>query len=164
MTQLSLIVAQSSNRVIGVENDLPWRLSEDLKFFKRTTLGCPIILGRKNYESIGRPLPGRTNIILSSQRNFEAPGCLILHSKLEVLDYLQKESIAKAFIIGGAQIYELFLEDCSELFITQVDCNIEGDVYFPKLDPKNWSITKIFSHAKDEKHDHAFCVEHWVKI
>jgi dihydrofolate reductase len=68
MTQLSLIVAQSSNRVIGIENDLPWRLSEDLKFFKRTTLGCPIILGRKNYESIGRPLPGRVNIILSSQK------------------------------------------------------------------------------------------------
>lgn len=163
MTQLSLIVAQSSNRVIGIENDLPWRLSEDLKFFKRTTLGCPIILGRKNYESIGRPLPGRINIILSSQKNFKPKGCLVLHSKLDVMDYLKKESIEKAFIIGGSQIYDLFLEDCSELFITQVDCTIRGDVYFPKLNSNSWSITNIFSHSRDEKHDYAFSVEHWIR-
>jgi len=127
---MKAIVAMSLNRVIGAGGGIPWHLSEDLKFFKRTTLGHIIVMGRKTYDSIGRPLPGRENWVLS--RKGEAiPGVRVLHSPDEVVEPTDGREL---FLIGGTQLYEALLPRCSEIFLTLVQREVEGDAYFPPFE------------------------------
>jgi dihydrofolate reductase len=123
--ELIHIVAKSNNHCIGKNNQLLWHLSEDLKFFKRTTSGNPVIMGRKTFESIGKPLPNRRNIVITRNTDWKFEGVEVVHSIQEAIDLLQTE--AKAFIIGGAEIYKETLSLCNTLYITNVDINIEGD-------------------------------------
>jgi len=137
---VTLLAALSRNRVIGRGNQLPWHIAEDLKRFKALTLGHPVIMGRKTYESIGRPLPGRDNIVVSRSPDLSAPGCRVAHSvAAAVAAALTAASAAgEIFVIGGAQIYALALPLADRLQLTEVEAAIDGDAYFPEYDPMDW--------------------------
>lgn len=125
------IVAMTHERVIGKGGDLPWHLPEDLKFFKRTTLNHPIIMGRKTYESIGRPLPKRQNIVLTRDANWSAEGVKVINHPKEI--FSQELERSRVFVIGGAEIYKAYLGSLSELIVTHVSNSYEGDTYFPEF-------------------------------
>lgn len=135
---LALIVAQSLNRVIGVNNELPWRLPEDLKYFKATTMGKPIVMGRKTYDSIGRPLPGRTNIVVTRQVGWSADGVKVAGTLEEAVALASEEEPEEIMVIGGAQIYELMLPAADRVYLTQVYTEVEGDAWFPPLPAEQW--------------------------
>lgn len=133
---VSLIVARGRNGVIGVDGDLPWRLPEDLKHFKRQTVGKPIIMGRKTFESLGRPLPARHNIVLTRDPSFKAEGCTVVHTLADALD--AAGLTGEIMIIGGAEIYALALPIASRLYITEVDAAPQGDTLFPDFKTDEW--------------------------
>ena len=134
--ELAIIVARAKNGVIGVNNTLPWHLPEDLKHFKNTTLGCPIIMGRNTWVSLGRPLPGRRNLVVSRNPEFKAEGAETFTSLEDATDACS--GVEKAFIIGGAQIYDEALAYVDKLIITEVDTEVEGDAFFPDIDDMMW--------------------------
>lgn len=154
--KISCIVAIAHNNVIGKDNDIPWYLPADLKYFKKTTLGHHIIMGRKCYQSIGRPLPKRTNIILTRDPYFIVSNCLVTHSIPEALEIAHQNGEEEAFIIGGAKVYEQSIELWDKLYLTKVDLEVEGDVYFPQLDYSQWQLISEEHHKSDEKNDHDY--------
>jgi dihydrofolate reductase len=145
MTTLSLIAAVARNRAIGKDNALLWRLSEDLQFFKRTTMGCPVVMGRKTYESIGRPLPGRRNIVISRNADWQAAGVETASSLQAALALVADAD--KAFVIGGAQIYAEALPQVDEIVLTEIDKAFEGDAFFP-----DWDRTQFKEVARESHH------------
>lgn len=155
---ISIIAALAENRVIGINNTLPWRLPNDLKHFRRLTTGHAIIMGRKNYESIGKPLPERTNIIITRNRDYRADGCLIAHSLDEALTLAKNDP--EIFVIGGAEIYSTALARADRLYLTRVHATIAGDTYFPEFDETEWRESACERHAADERHafDYSFVV------
>lgn len=152
--KLALIAAMDRNRAIGLDNDLPWRLPDDLKFFKAQTLGCPIVMGRKTWDSLGRPLPGRRNVVLSRQVDLELVGADSCSSVAEVMDLLANED--KVFVIGGAEIYSLFLDAADELVLTLVETEVEADVWFPEWEKNIYREVSSEHHPADERHPFAF--------
>lgn len=152
MSKLSLIVAMDKNGLIGKDNSLPWSLPEDLKYFRKTTTGHSIVMGRKTFESLGRPLPNRTNIVLTRDHNFQAEGCLVVTDIQEVLQICENEEV---FIIGGKQVYELFFPYVDKLYITKIEEEFTGDTNL-LLDLTNFTRTKNEKHFKDEKNPHDF--------
>jgi len=140
MPLVSLVVAAAANGVIGRDNQMPWHVPEDLAHFKRLTLGHPVVMGRKTYESIlaalGKPLPGRTNIVLTRQAGFEAPGCIVAAS-LDAALAAVREAV-EIFVIGGAEIYRLALAHADRVYLTLIDAAFDGDATFPALDPALW--------------------------
>ncbi|MBE2273348.1 MAG: dihydrofolate reductase [Flavobacteriales bacterium] len=155
---ITLVVAMGLNREIGVDNQLPWHLPKDLKHFKEITSGHPIIMGRKTYESIGKPLPNRTNIVISRKKDWFEEGILIVGSIKEAIKFGQKidEDI---FIIGGGNIFEQTMDIADKLEVTEIKTNIEADTFFPKIDPKIWTKTDEVCHEKDEKNNFDFCFQ-----
>lgn len=136
--RVAMIAALSRNRVIGRDNALPWHLPEDLKYFKRVTMGKPLLMGRKTYESIGRALPGRTNIVLTRQSAFAAPGIVVVADPHQALELARAEGAEELMVIGGEEIYRVMLPLSSRLYLTEVDVQVEGDAYFPDIDPAGW--------------------------
>ena len=132
LPQISIIVAHSNNLAIGKANALVWRLPEDLKRFKKLTTGHPIIMGRKTYQSIGRPLPDRTNIVVTRDTNLEIPGCVVVHSAIEAIKKASEFDQKEIFIIGGAEIYKETLPLTDRLYVTKVNVNVDGDAFFPQ--------------------------------
>ena len=133
---ISMIVARSRNLVIGKENKIPWKISADLQFFKKVTMGYPIIMGRKTWESIGRPLPGRRNIVVSRNTSYSAVGAELVSSLEQALDSLK--DFKRVFVIGGQQLFNQAFPLADELFITEIELQVEGDTYFEIPDPSNW--------------------------
>lgn len=157
--KISLIAALSQNRVIGKNNDLPWRLPDDMKYFMETTSGHHVIMGRKNYDSLPekfKPLPNRINIVVTRQRDFKAAGCEIVHSIEEGVEIGRKAEERELFIIGGAEIYKASLAVADRLYLTEIEAIIEGDTYFPEINPSEWSEVSRKRHEADQKHKHAF--------
>lgn len=156
--QLSIIVAMDRNRVIGKNDTLPWRISEDLKHFKKITMGKPIVMGRKTHESIGRPLPGRENIIITRDKNYQAEGCTVLHSLEDIFTHCQ--DVDEVMITGGSEIYKYALEKASRLYLTEVHAELEGDTFFPEFDRNEWQEIARESFKSDEKNefDYSFVV------
>jgi dihydrofolate reductase len=152
---ISLIVAASENNVIGRDNAIPWRLPDDWKNFKETTMGCPLIMGRKTFESIGRPLPGRRNIIVTRQRELKIEGCDVVGSLEEAIDLAKSESPREIFIGGGEEIYRLALPLADRVYLTRVHTTIDGTVHFPELG-EEWKEMDRRGHPADEKHPYAF--------
>jgi dihydrofolate reductase len=148
MPLVSLVVAAAANGVIGRENRMPWHLPEDLAHFKRLTLGHPVVMGRKTYESVvatlGKPLPGRTNIVVTRQAGFEAPGCIVSPSLDAALAAARETE--EVFVIGGAEIYRLALERADRVYLTRIHAAFEGDTTFPALDPAYWRETAREDH------------------
>jgi dihydrofolate reductase len=136
--KISLIVAMASNRVIGLNNQMPWHLSADLKRFKKITLGFPIVMGRKTHESIGKPLPGRTNIVISRNPTYKPEGCLVVNS-IESALKAGCQDAENIFVIGGSTLYEELLPVAGTLYITQINKKFEGDTFFPKIDAHQWA-------------------------
>ena len=134
-----MIVAMGKNRVIGQANQLPWRLPADLKYFKRTTMGKALIMGRKTYDTIGRALPGRKNIILTRDESYQAEGCLVVHS---VESALKEAGDGEVMIIGGGQLYQQFLPLAERIYVTQIDSEFKGDTFFPTLNNSQWAVVK----------------------
>lgn len=154
MTVISLIAALAENGVIGQNNALPWRLPEDLKRFRRLTTGHAVIMGRRSYESIGRPLPDRANIVVTRDSAFRAPGCTVVRSVEEALEAAAGDN--EVFVIGGGQIYAQALARADRLYLTLVHADIGGDVFFPRFDADDWrEISRVY-HTADERHAHAF--------
>lgn len=155
---VSAIFAVSENNVIGKGNDLPWRMPADLKHFKKTTMGHPVIMGRKSFDSIGRPLPGRHNIVVTRDRNFSAEGVSVVHSLREAVEIAGEDRPEEVFIIGGAQIYERAFPYCDRLYMTKIHTEAEGDVFLPTVDFSDWKLISEEKHSPDEKniHDYTF--------
>lgn len=153
---ISAIVATAKNNVIGRSNDIPWYLPADLKYFKRTTLGHHVVMGRKSFQSIGRPLPKRTNVIVTRDPFFIASGCIVTHSLEQALAIAKSNGEEEAFIIGGGEIYRQSMELLDKLYLTEVDLEVEGDVFFPKINEEEW--TEIFrqENEPDEKNEHRY--------
>ncbi len=146
---ISMIAAMGDNRVIGVDGDMPWRLPADLKWFKQTTLGKPVIMGRKTYESIGRALPGRTNVVITRQADFTAEGCTVVHSIDEALQ--AAGDVPEVMIIGGAAIYQACIPRAERLYMTIVHAAFDGDTYFPEFDASKWEWTPVAEHNADDR-------------
>ena len=153
---VAIIVAVAENGVIGKDNQLIWRLSSDLKRFKSLTMGHPILMGRKTHESIGKALPGRENIVLTRNTNYEAEGCTIIHDLAQFLDSRKEDKI---FVIGGEEIYRQSMAYADEIHLTRVHTNIDGDAFFPEPD-KQWEEIEKETHQKDDKneYDYSFCL------
>lgn len=155
--KVNLIVAVSENNVIGVKNDLPWNLPNDMNYFKTKTSGHCVIMGRKNYLSIPekyRPLPNRTNIILTSNPNFKAKKCKIFDSLEKALEYSKLNKHEKPFIIGGGELYKYAIQKniVDVIYLTRIHANIKGDTFFPKLKLEDWNIVSKKFNNKDAKH------------
>ncbi len=155
---ISIVVAFGQNNEIGFENQLLWNLPKDLKHFKDLTSGHPIIMGRKTYESIGRPLPNRTNIVVSTKKDWFEEGILIVGSIKEAIKFAKKidETI---FIIGGGKIYEQTINLVDKLEVTLVKSEFKADTFFPKISEKMWRKTDEVCHQKDEKNEFDFCFQ-----
>jgi dihydrofolate reductase len=156
---ISLIAAVSQNMVIGKNNDLPWHLPDDMKFFMNTTKGHYCIMGRKNYESIPekfRPLPNRANVVVTHQKNFQAPGCLVVNDIHDGLAIAMTKDETEAFIIGGAEIYRQAMDVTQRMYLTEIQATIEGDTFFPFFDKTWWREMKREHHPADERHKFAF--------
>jgi dihydrofolate reductase len=165
---LSIIVAMANNNAIGKDNQLLWHLPEDLQYFKRTTMGKPIVMGRKTFESIGRPLPGRLNIVITRQQDWQHDGVKIVHTIDDALRLAEAQSmidgIDEMMVIGGAEIYKTALPQADKLYVTRVDAEIDGDAFFPEIDSSVWQETNRESFfasdsaLKTNTYDYAFCV------
>ncbi|NCU17240.1 dihydrofolate reductase [Pallidibacillus pasinlerensis] len=153
---ISFIVATSENGIIGKDNQIPWHLPDDLKRFKKITMGHPIVMGRKTFESIGRPLPGRENIVLTKNKNIELEGCTVFHSEKELIDYCTRKKDEEVFIIGGAYLFKMFLPYVDRLYLTKIYEQFEGDVFLPKIDFSQFEITSKEQGLKDEKNPYTY--------
>ena len=155
--KISAVVAMSENRAIGLDNQMPWHLPDDLRWFKRQTLGKPVIMGRKTYDSIGKPLPKRRNIILTRDRKLTVSKAIITHSKRDAL--LAGGDASELCVIGGEEIYRLFLPKLNRLYLTVVNATVEGDAFFPEFELAEWEETYSEEHPADDAHQFSF---RWV--
>jgi dihydrofolate reductase len=155
---VSLLAAVADNGVIGRDNRLPWHLPDDLKRFKSLTMGKPILMGRKTFEAIGRPLPGRTNLVLTRSREWSSPGIVVVHSVAEALE--RAADAAELFVVGGAEIYRLALPYAQRIYLTRVHAAVAGDTVFPVVAEKEWHESEREEHPPDARHAFAmsFCV------
>lgn len=166
--KVALIVAMDKERGIGKNNDLMWHLPADMKFFKETTSGQIVVMGRKNYDSIPerfRPLPNRENVVLTRNTDFKAENCMVFHSLEECLEHYKNEKERTVFIIGGGEIYRQSLElNCvGEMFITHVDKIYGAETFFPEFDENAWTVSTIFKLDKNEKHEAGFQIKQYLR-
>lgn len=161
--RLSAITAISQNNIIGKNNSLPWHLPADMRFFKKTTMGHPIIMGRKTYESFKKALPGRTNIVVTRQTNYSLTDATVVHSLEEAINEAQKTESEEAFILGGAQIFEQSLPLINRLYLTRIYEEFDGDIEFPEFDVTQWEMTGIEPHEPDDKNKFYYAFQLWNK-
>jgi dihydrofolate reductase len=160
----SIIVAAAENGVIGRQGQLPWRLSADLQRFKQLTMGHAVLMGRKTFESIGRPLPGRRMIVITRQQDYQAAGVEIAQSLEEAYRRAAEQGETEAFIIGGAEIFLDALPHADRLYFTQVRATIDGDVRFPPFDRTRWHLISQEEHAADAKNEYPFTFETYERL
>ena len=152
----TLVVAVARNGVIGNDGRLPWHLPDEIAYFKRVTMGHPIVMGRRTWDSIGKPLPGRKNIVVTRQRDFDAPGCTVVHS----LDDAWKAAAGadEACVIGGTSLFEDSLPTADRIHYTEVEADVEGDTFFPPFDRSQWQARQVEHHAADARHAYPFTI------
>jgi dihydrofolate reductase len=158
---VTLIVAVADNGVMGRANTLPWHLPDDLKRFKRLTLGKPMIMGRKTFESIGKPLPGRLNIVVTRDTNYRFEGVVVVHGADQAIEVAA--DAPEVMVIGGAELFRVFLPRAGRIHLTRVHGNIDGDVMWPAPDVRQWEVIEREAHDADERHAHAMTFEVWEK-
>jgi dihydrofolate reductase len=163
---VSFIVAVSDNNAIGRNNTLPWYLPEDLKFFKQTTMGKPVIMGRKTFDSLGKALPGRLNIVLSGSTNVTLPEGVLLYNDINAaIERVNKENVEECFIIGGGKVFETTMDMADRMYITRVHCDItDADAFFPNIDHTHWKLTWEEKHAADAQHLYAYDFQKYERI
>ncbi len=162
--RISFVVAAASNGAIGLNGRMPWHLPNDLRHFKNLTWGMPVVMGRKTYESLGKPLPGRQNVVITRNSNFRAAGVHVVNGIDQVLDLSKTFDVKEVFIIGGGEIYQLFMPIVHRVHLTRINAAFEGDTFFPALDASSWQLTTQLHQPADEKNavDHVF--EQWDRI
>ena len=160
---ISMIAAMAHDRVIGLDNQMPWHLPADLAHFKRVTLGKPVLMGRKTFESIGRPLPGRRNLVISRNPDYRADGVEVIDSVAAALALLADSDVAELMVIGGGHLYGQLLPRAERLYLTRIDLAVEGDTRFPAFDEGDWSCIERELHQPDEKNPHPYCFETWQR-
>ena len=153
---ISIIVAMGNNRVVGIKNSLPWILPADMEHFRCLTLGKPIIMGQKTFESIGKPLSGRINIILTRDENFRAEGCLVSYSIEEALAVAKKQGAEEVMIAGGVSIYSQFLPLADRMYLTLIDGDFEGDAFFPEFDYNDWEEVERVENEPDKNNPYPY--------
>ncbi|MDH5358327.1 MAG: type 3 dihydrofolate reductase [Gammaproteobacteria bacterium] len=152
--KLAIIVATDEQGLIGKNNDLPWKLSADLQYFRRVTMGKPLIMGRSTYESIGRPLPGRKNIVVTKKQNYQLEGCTVVHS---IEDAIQScDNAEEVMVMGGASLYEQFLPRANKLYLTLIHACLEGDTWFPEWNLEDWYEIDREDYLSDDKNDYPY--------
>ncbi len=156
---ISLIVAVSENRGIGRDGRIPWRLRDEQQFFKRVTMGHTLIMGRKTYKSIGRPLPGRQTIVLTRDPEYIAEGCQVCHALAAALTRAKSQGETEVFIAGGSTLYAESLPQADRLYLTTVHVAVPADTFFPPLDKTEWVAIKTQAHPADERNEHAFTIK-----
>ncbi|MCC0091024.1 type 3 dihydrofolate reductase [Aeromonas veronii] len=161
--KISMIAAMAHDRVIGKDNQMPWHLPADLAHFKRITLGKPILMGRKTFESIGRPLPGRRNLVISRNPDYQAEGIEVVGSVEAALALLAGSSVEELMVIGGGHLYAEMLPSADCLYLTRIDLAVEGDTRFPAFDDGQWQRIECESHPADEKNPHPYSFEIWQR-
>lgn len=161
---ITVIVAVSENNVIGKDNRLAWNLPADLRHFRKITMGHHVIMGRKTFESIGKPLEGRKNLIITRNKEYKAVGCKIFHTIEDALNYCDKAKEKEVFFIGGAQIFETIIPYASRIHLTRIYEQFEGDTHFPPLDPTIWKTTIYEKHHADEKNPHDYSFSELVRV
>ncbi|MGU5685540.1 MULTISPECIES: type 3 dihydrofolate reductase [unclassified Aeromonas] len=161
--KISMIAAMAHDRVIGKDNQMPWHLPADLAHFKRVTLGKPVLMGRKTFESIGRPLPGRRNLVISRNPGYQAEGIEVVGSVEAALALLASSAVEELMVIGGGHLYAEMLPSADRLYLTQIDLVVEGDTRFPAFDDGQWQRIDCESHPADEKNPHPYRFETWQR-
>lgn len=161
---ISLIVAVAQNNVIGKNNKLPWYLPADLKYFKQTTAGHTVIMGRGTFESLGKALPGRTNLVITRQQHYDAPGCIVLSNIKEAIDHAKEKGEKEAFIIGGGDIFQQSLLMADRIYRTRIFHDFEGDTFFPELNGDEWTLINEELHRPDEKNKYEFAFQVFERV
>ncbi len=156
--RVSIIAAVSDNGVIGRDGDLPWRLPADMRFFKRTTMGHHLVMGRKTWDSIGRPLRGRSMVVMTRDRHAAIPGVAVVHDLDAALEEARRADDAEVFVAGGAEVYAQALPRADRLLLTRVAAQVDGDVHFPAYAPEEWVEVAREEHAADDRHAYAFAI------
>ena len=159
---LSLLLATDENNVIGKDNQLPWHLPNDLKYFKNLTWGMPILMGRKTFESIGKPLPGRKSIVITRNIDWQAEGVTVVHSISDAIELAKSEAVKEIFVIGGAEIFNSSLKDAQRIYLTRIHHQFEGDTFFQDLD-QAWQLVNSKHCEPDEKNPYAHTFEVWER-
>jgi dihydrofolate reductase len=160
---LSQVVAAADNNAIGKNNQLLWSLPNDTKFFKNTTWGMPVIMGRKTFESLGRPLTGRTNIVITRQKDWQPQEAFVVNDLKDAMDVAAKTDAKEAFIIGGGEIYKQTLPLTQRVYLTRVHTTIDGDAYFPAMNFADWNLLSQLDFSADEKHAYAYSFQVWER-
>ena len=161
---VSIIVAAAENNAIGKNNSLPWKLPNDMKFFKNTTWGMPVIMGRKTFESFSKALPGRMNVVVTTQQDWSAPGAEVVNGLPAAFEKANEANTNEIFIAGGGEIYKQALPMADRIYLTRVKATIDGDVFFPELNASEWQLVQTDNHPADEKHNFNYAFEIWERI
>ncbi|BBH19921.1 dihydrofolate reductase [Paenibacillus baekrokdamisoli] len=160
---ITMIAAMARNQVIGIENAMPWRLPAEMAHFRRSTIDRTVLMGRKTFESLGRPLKDRRNVILTRNAEFTTEGCEIVHSLEEAIAKYMGDDQGELVIMGGAEIYSLFMPYADKLLLTEVDADLVGDAYFPSFDQNEWTLLASEPFSKDEKNAYDFQIQTYVR-
>ena len=158
---LSLLVAAAENNVIGKDNQLPWHLPNDLKYFKNLTWGMPILMGRKTFESIGKPIPGRKSVVITRNADWKHEGVDVVHSIEDAIQKAESFGVKEIFVIGGAEIFKTSLQKANRIYLTRIHQNFDGDVYFPEVSEKEWQLTSSRFVEADEKNAYNHTYQVW---
>jgi dihydrofolate reductase len=161
---ISFVVAAGTNNVIGKNGKLPWNLPNDLRYFKNVTWAMPVIMGRKSFESLGKPLAGRKNIIITRQKNYHPEGAVAVQSLKDALFVANEMDVKEVFVIGGGEIFKMAWEKANRIYLTRVKMEMEGDTYFPAIDPKEWKLISQKNFEADEKNVYAHSFQVWERI
>ena len=161
---VSLVVAASENNAIGKNNQLLWHLPNDLKFFKNITWGFPVIMGRKTFEAVNKPLPGRTNIVITTKQDWQAASVIAVGTIKEAIAKAAETNSKQAFIIGGGEIYKQSMDIADIIYITRVHADLDGDTFFPSIDESKWRLTSNQDFEVDEKHAYSYSFQIWKKV
>lgn len=161
---ISFVVAAANNNVIGKDNQLVWNLPNDMKFFKNVTWGMPVVMGRKSYDSLGKPLAGRKNIILTRQDGWHAEGTVAVKTIEDAMYIVKEMDVKEMMVIGGGEIFKMMWDKAHRIYLTRVDAEPEGDTFLPVIDPKKWKLVSKKDHQADEKHIYNYSFQIWERI
>ncbi|HRN47772.1 MAG TPA: dihydrofolate reductase [Niabella sp.] len=160
---ISLVVAISNNYAIGKDNQLMWSLPNDMKHFKNITWALPVVMGRKTFEGLKKPLPGRKNIVLSTKKGLTIDGAIVVKSLADVEFLVKEMDVKEMMVIGGGEIFELYFSKADKIYLTRVNTAMEGDTYFPEINEKEWTLTSKVENKADEKHAFDYSFETWER-
>lgn len=161
---ISFVVAAANNNGIGKNGTMPWHLPNDMKHFKNITWGMPVVMGRKTYESLGKPLPGRKNIVITRQNGWKAEGTVVVQTIEDALFVARQTDAKEVMVIGGGEIYKTLFEKANRIYLTRVDAEPEADTFFPSIDPRQWWLMNQHSHEADEKNAYNYSFQTWERI